>query len=87
MTRIQGAFRPGVLGRGPVRCLEILNGSADAIPLAAASAMELHSYEQVLEAVGLKRDLVRWYRDQSYSIEIAVRPRSRSESYPSAPER
>jgi hypothetical protein len=86
-ARVLEAFRPGVLGRGPVRCLEILNGSADAIPLAAASAMELHSYEQVLGALGLKGDLVRWYRDQIYSIEIAARPRSRSESYPSAPEK
>jgi hypothetical protein len=51
-ARILEAFRPGVLGSGPVRCLEILNGSADAIPLAAASAMELHSYEQVLEGSG-----------------------------------
>jgi hypothetical protein len=76
-----------VLGRAPVRCLEILNGSANAIPLAAASAMELHSYDQVLVALGLKGDLVRWYRDQSCSIEIAARPRSRSESYPSAPEK
>jgi hypothetical protein len=87
MARILEPFCHGVLGRGPVRCLEILNGSADVIPLAAASGMELHSYEQVLEALGLKGDLVRWYRDQSYSIEIAAQPRSRSESYPSAPEK
>jgi hypothetical protein len=44
-------------------------------------------YEQVLGALGLNGDLVRWYRDQSYSIEIAARPRSRSQEHPSAPER
>jgi hypothetical protein len=44
-------------------------------------------YEQVLEALGLKGDLVRCNRDQSYSIEIAARPRSRSEEHPSGPEK
>ncbi|MGV8174141.1 MAG: VWA domain-containing protein [Methanothrix sp.] len=87
MARILEPFSPGILGRGPVRCMEILNGSADTVPLAAASGLELARYSQVLEALGLNGDLVRWYRDQSYSIEIAARPRSRSESYPSAPEK
>jgi hypothetical protein len=49
--------------------------------------MELHSYGQMLEALGLNGDLVRWYRDQSYSFEIAARPRSRSEEHPFGPER
>jgi hypothetical protein len=35
----------------------------------------------------LKGDLVRWYRDQSYSIEIAALPRSRSEEHPFGPEK
>lgn len=39
----------------------------------------------MLAVLGLKGDLSRWYRDQSYSIEIREMPSSRRESYPSAP--
>ena len=85
MARILEPFLPGVLGRGSVRCLEILNGSADALPLADAAGQEFMQYEMVLQTLGLKGDLARWYRDQSYSIVIRETPRSRSESYPSAP--
>jgi hypothetical protein len=41
--------------------------------------------EKVLAVLGLNGDLKRWYRDQSYCIEIRETPRARSESYPSAP--
>ncbi|HNX09524.1 MAG TPA: VWA domain-containing protein [Methanothrix sp.] len=85
MARILEPFLPGVLGRGSVRCLEVLNGSADALPLADAAGQEFMQYEKVLQTLGLKGDLARWYRDQSYSIVIRETPRSRSESYPSAP--
>ena len=43
------------------------------------------STKRLLAVLGLKGDLKRWYRDQSYCIEIRETPRSRSESYPSAP--
>jgi hypothetical protein len=36
-----------------------------------------------LEVLGLKSDLTRWYRDQSYFIEIRSRGRARRERYPS----
>jgi hypothetical protein len=87
MARILEGLLPGVLGRGPVRCLETLNGNADAVPMAGAESLEPGQYAQVLEALGLEGDLVRWYRDQSYSITIREAPRSRSEEHPSAPER
>lgn len=85
MARILEPFLPGVLGRGSVRCLEILNGSADALPLADPASQEFMQYEQVLEILGIRGDLARWYRDQSYSIVIRETPHSRLESYPSAP--
>ena len=85
MAKILEPFLPGILGRGQIRCLEILNGNADALPLACAAGLDLGQYEEVLAVLGLKGDLVRWYRDQSYCIEIRETPRSRSESYPSAP--
>ena len=86
-ARILEPFLPGILGRGQIRCLEILNGSAQNLPLACAAGLELLQYEQALAVLGLKGDLARWYRDQSYFIEIRETPHSRSESYPSAPVR
>ena len=85
MAKILEPFLPGILGRGQIRCLEILNGNADAAPLACAAGLDRGQYEEVLAVLGLKGDLKRWYRDQSYCIEIRETPRSRSESYPSAP--
>ena len=85
MAKILEPFLPGILGRGQIRCLEILNGNADALPLACAAGLDCGQYEEVLAVLGLKGDLKRWYRDQSYCIEIRETPRSRSESYPSAP--
>ncbi len=75
---------PGILGHGQIRCLEILNGSAHAVPVACAAGLDPGRYEEALAVLGLKGDLKRWYRDQSYSIEIREIPRSRYESYPSA---
>ena len=85
MAKILEPFLPGILGRGQIRCQEILNGNADALPFACAAGLDLGQYEEVLAVLGQKGDLKRWYRDQSYCIEIRETPRSRSESYPSAP--
>jgi hypothetical protein len=82
-ARILEPFLPGVLGRGPVRSLEILDGSADAVPLAFASMLEPGQYEQALTALGQQGDLKRWYRDQSYSIEIRESRKARFDCYPS----
>ncbi|MGB7544254.1 MAG: vWA domain-containing protein [Methanothrix sp.] len=87
MARILEPLLPGILGRGPVRCQEILNGCAHALPLAGAEELEPGQYNLVLTALGLEGDQVRWYRDQSYSITIREAPRSRSEEHPSAPQR
>lgn len=87
MARILEALLSGILGRGQVRCQEILNGCAHALPLAGAEELEPGQYNLVLAALGLEGDLVRWYRDQSYSITIREAPRTRSEEHPSAPER
>ena len=78
IARILEPLLPGILGRGPVRCLEILNGSADVLPLAGAEDLEPGQYNLVSSALGLEGDLVRWYRDQSYSITIREALRSRS---------
>lgn len=83
MARILGAFEPGILGEGPVRAQEILNGSADAVPLLCAADLDAGEYEEALAVLGQKGDLKRWYRDQSYFIEIREVPRARSESNPS----
>ena len=82
-ARILEQFMPGILGKGQVRCLEILNGSAHAAPVACAAGLDPGRYEEALAVLGLKGDLKRWYRDQSYSIEIRELPRSRYESHPS----
>jgi hypothetical protein len=85
MARILEPFLPGILGRGQIRCLEILNGNADVLPLSSAANQDIARYEKVMAVLGLKGDLARWYRDQSYSIVIRETPRARSESYPSSP--
>ncbi|MDM7935097.1 MAG: VWA domain-containing protein, partial [Methanothrix sp.] len=87
LARILEPLSPGVLGRGQVRALEILNGSADSVPFGFSSGLEPREYEQTLSALGLRGDLKRWYRDQSYSIEIRSCRRSRRSSYPSGPAR
>lgn len=87
-ARILEPFSPGILGKGPVRSLEILNGNADAVPLAyLASELTPMQYERALNVLGLKGDLKRWYRDQSYCIEIKSSRRSRVDAYPSGLEK
>ncbi|MDD1750701.1 MAG: VWA domain-containing protein [Methanothrix sp.] len=85
MTKILEPFLPGILGSGQIRCLEILNGSANNAPLKYAAGLDSGQYEKVLAVLGMKGDLKRWYRDQSYCIEIRETLHSKSESYPSAP--
>ncbi|NMC10677.1 MAG: VWA domain-containing protein [Methanothrix sp.] len=87
MARILEPFMPGLLGRGAIRSVEILNGSARGTPLAFASKLEPGEYQKALFALGLHGDLKRWYRDQSYSIQIRLPGSSRTESYPSSPAR
>ncbi len=84
-ARILEPFMPGILGKGQVRSLEILNGSAHAAPLAAlACELEPGQYERALAVLGLKGDLKRWYRDQSYFIEIRQSGRITESCYPSS---
>ena len=83
MARILSAFEPGVMGQGPVRAQEILKGCADAVPLLCAADLDAGEYEEALAVLGQRGDLKRWYRDQSYSIEIREVPRARSEENPS----
>ncbi len=87
-ARILEPFTPGVLGKGPVRSLEVLNGSADAVPLASlASELSPGQYERALSVLGLRGDLKRWYRDQSYCIEIKSSRKARVDAYPSGLEK
>jgi hypothetical protein len=83
MTRVLAPLASGHLGRGPVRSLELLEGDADAPLGALASRLEPAQYERTLAILGLKGDLKRWYRDQSYSIEIRSAGRRRQSTYPS----
>jgi hypothetical protein len=84
-AKILEQFLPDILGRGQIRCLGILNGNADAVPLNCAAGLDSGQYEKALAVLGLKGDHRRWYRDQSYYIEIWETPSSRQESYPSTP--
>jgi len=84
VARILEPLFPGLLGRGPVQTLEILNGSAHGTPLAFASDLEPSGYEEALGVLGLQGDLKRWYRDQSCQLEIRSFGKSRIDCYPSA---
>ncbi len=87
-ARILEPFVPGILGKGPIRSVEILNGSADAVPLSTlASNLGPEKFERALSVIGLKGDLKRWYRDQSYCIEIKSSKKSRVDAYPSGLEK
>jgi hypothetical protein len=87
-ARILEPFMPGILGKGPIRSTEILNGNADAAPLASlASALSPEQYQRALGVLGLKGDLKRWYRDQSYRIEIKSARKARTDEYPSGLEK
>jgi len=75
---------PGRLGQGQVRSVEMLNGNAASAPLAGlACGLEPDKYQEALQVLGLKGDLKRWYRDQSYSIEIRQGRKIRESLYPS----
>lgn len=83
-SRILEPFVPGILGKGQVRSAEMLNGSARDAPLASlAYELEPGQYEKTLGVLGLKGDLKRWYRDQSYFIEIRHSGRTKESCYPS----
>jgi hypothetical protein len=83
-AKILESLEPGLLGRGPVRAVEILNGSADAVPLAGlAKGLEPVQYRRALEILGLRGDLKRWYRDQSCTIEIEQSSETKLDFYPS----
>lgn len=84
-ARILEPLSPGLLGRGPIRSLEMLLGNADGCPLTFASDLEPQAYWETLSALGLHPDLARWYRDQSYSIQIRSFRRSRTGRHPSSP--
>jgi hypothetical protein len=82
-ARILEGLGPGRLGKGPIRSVEILNGSADSVPMTSlASGIEPEVYESTLLALGIKGDLKRWYRDQSCEIEIRSLGRKRESQYP-----
>jgi len=88
-TKISGEFPfqnysvtldPATLDRGPrgqIGALEMLNGNAHVVLLACVANLEPGQYEKVLAILGQKGDPKRWYRDQSYSIEIRELPKSR----------
>jgi hypothetical protein len=73
------------VGKLRVNALLFLNDNANNAPQNCAAGLESGQYEEVLAVLGLKGDLKRWYHDQSYCIEIRESPKSRYESYPSAP--
>ena len=83
-ARILEPLSSGLLGRGAVQSLEILNGSAHGTPLAFASDLEPSRYQEALGVLGLQGDLKRWYRDQSCQLEIRSFGKSRIDCYPSA---
>lgn len=85
MARVLGPLDPGLLGSGEVPSIEGLGGNARSAPLSGlASELEPEIYREALSVLGLEGDLVRWYRDQSYSIVIRPTIRVRESWYPSS---
>jgi hypothetical protein len=85
MARVLGPLAPGLLGSGEVPFIEGLGGNARSAPLSGlASDLEPETYREALSVLGLDGDLVRWYRDQSYSIVIRPTSRVRESWYPSS---
>jgi len=85
MARILESLEPGILGRGTVPSVEGLGGNAHSAPLSGlASDLEPDSYREILSVLGLDGDLLRWYRDQSYSIVIRPTSRVKESWYPSS---
>jgi len=86
LSRALEPLNPGLLGKGPVRSEELLSGNAEAVPLATlANTLEPEKYEKALAVLGLHGDLKRWYRDQSYSVQVRQRSSARVGWYPSGP--
>ncbi len=84
MARVLGDLAPGVLGSGTVPSVEGLGGDARAAPLSGiASEEEPEAYRKALSVLELDGDLVRWYRDQSYSIVIRPAGIAKKSFYPS----
>jgi len=85
MARILQSLEAGVLGSGTVPSVEGLGGNAHSAPLSGlASDLEPEIYRETLSVLGLDGDLMRWYRDQSYSIVISPTSRVRESWYPSS---
>jgi hypothetical protein len=85
MARILEPLEPGILGKGTVPSVEGLGGNAHSAPLSGlASELEPEIYRETLSVLGLEGDLLRWYRDQSYSIVIRPTSRVRESWYPSS---
>ncbi|MHC1630831.1 MAG: VWA domain-containing protein [Methanotrichaceae archaeon] len=85
ISRILEPLEPGLLGRGEVRSLEILNGNAHTAPISGlASELEPGQYKNTLSVLGLQGDLKRWYRDQSYNIVIRPSRKTKKSWYPSS---
>ncbi len=85
MARVLGTLAPGILGSGMVPSIEGLGGNAHSAPLSGlASDLEPDIYREALSVLGLEGDLLRWYRDQSYSIVIRPTSRARESCYPSS---
>jgi len=83
MARVLGTLAPGILGSGMVPSIEGLGGNAHSAPLSGlASDLEPDIYREALSVLGLEGDLLRWYRDQSYSIVIRPTSRARESCYP-----
>lgn len=86
MARILEPFAPGLLGQGQIRTSDGLKGDADAAPFAGlASDIEPGEYKEALAVLGQHADLKRWYRDQSYIIEIEASRKVSMSRYPTAP--
>ncbi len=84
MARTLGALAPGILGGGRVPSMEGLGGDAPSPPLSGiASEVEPEEYRKALSVLGIDGDLVRWYRDQSYSIVIRPAGIAKKSFYPS----
>ncbi|HRW83315.1 MAG TPA: VWA domain-containing protein [Methanothrix sp.] len=83
MARILAPLETGILGSGTVPSLEGLGGNAASAPLSGlASDLEPEVYREALSVLGLDGDLLRWYRDQSYSIVIRPERRLMKSFYP-----
>lgn len=85
MARILADLVPGVLGSGRVPSVEGLLGDAASASISGlASEVEPEVYREALSVLGVDGDLLRWYRDQSYSIVIRPMVRAAESWFPSS---